>query len=247
MIRNINKIVFGFVLLISLSSVAFASTIDDVLLSAVANNNIELAKTAIAQGANVNYSKPSSDTPLTLAVKKRNAIMITYLLNSGADPNKKMDTISYLDTPLIRAVINDDLKSAQLLVQGGADINMPREMKDNRPLKSHLFSDGATPLILAIEKEFFDSPSLPMVQFLIAKGADVNLSNAYGYTPLMASAKWKMGVKTVAVARCQIAIELLKAGADPASRDDSGKTALQYAADTNFNSMLTVLLPVSPK
>lgn len=224
------------------SPLAFAGSMDDMLLTAVANNNLELAKTAVANGANVNYAKKDHYTPLTLAVKNKNAIMVAFLLNNGADSNQKMDRFSYLDTPLIFAVQNDDLKVAQMLVQSGADVNTPREMKNSGfPTNS----DGATPLIFAIQKELSDLPSLAMVQFLISKGADVNQANAHDYTPLMASAEYKWGKQQQT--RCQIAKALLQAGADPARKTDKGKTALQYAIDTNFVDMMNLLLPVSPK
>lgn len=86
------------------SSIACAGTMDDMLLNAVANNNLELAKTAVANGSNVNYAKRNHYTPLTLAVKNRNAIMVSFLINNGADPNQKMDKFSYWETPLNFAV-----------------------------------------------------------------------------------------------------------------------------------------------
>lgn len=140
---------------------------------------------------------------------------------------------------------NDDLKIAQILVQAGADVNIPREMKNSGLPNFPTNSDGATPLIFAIQKDMTDIPSLSMVQFLISKGADVNKSNDHGYTPLMASAEYKWGKQQQN--RCQIAKALLQAGADPASQNNKGKTALQYAIDTNFTDMINLLLPISPK
>lgn len=225
---------------------ASASTIDDVLLSAVNTNNLDLAKNAISQGANVNYLQPNGHTPLSLAVKKKNAVMTGILLASGADPNQRMETISYTDTPLIIAAVNDDLKIAQMLIQNGADVNMRREKRDNGVAQVTYSKDGSTPLIFAIEKDSIENPSLSMVQLLIAQGADVNLQNEQGYTPLMASVAHKWG-KESKIVRCQIAKALLQGGADPAAKDKRNKTALQYATDKNFTEMINLLLPVSPK
>jgi ankyrin repeat protein len=244
-LRILKTILLVVCLFVFTSSIALAGAMDDMLLNAVANNNLELAKTAVTNGADVNYAKKDHYTPLTLAVKNKNAVMVSYLLNSGADTNQKMDRFSYLDTPLIFAVENDDLKIAQMLVQAGADVNTPREMKKGGLLSFPTNADGATPLIFAIQKEMTDMPSLPMVQFLISKGADVNQANDHGYTPLMASAEYKWGKQQQN--RCQIAKVLLQAGADPVRQNDKGKTALQYAIDTNFVDMINLLLPISPK
>ena len=242
----LKKILLVACLFIFSSSIAFASEVmDDMLLNAVANNNLELAKMAGANGANMNYDKKNHYTPLTLAVKNKNVAMVSYLLNNGADPNQKTDRFSYLDTPLIFAVDNDDLAIAQMLVQAGADVNTPREMKKDDLFSFATNADAATPLIFAIQKEMTDRPSLLMVEFLVSKGADVNQANKYGYTPLMAVAEYKWGNQQQN--RCQIAKVLLQAGADPSKKNDKGKTALQYAIDTNFVEMINLLLPISPK
>lgn len=62
------------------SSIVASEVMDDMLLNAVANNNLELAKMAGANGANMNYDKKNHYTPLTLQCENKN--VAGYLLNN---------------------------------------------------------------------------------------------------------------------------------------------------------------------
>lgn len=239
------KVLIAISIVIGLNSMAFAGPVDDMLLNAIANNDLDMAQTAVENGADVNYVKTSNYTPLGLAAKNGNSEMVAFLLKNKANPNQKVELFSDYTTPLILAVEKDDLASAKLLVEAGANVNTPFQHKKETFVRFDADSNGSTPLILAIQKTLTDKPSLEMVQFLISKKANVNLATVSGFTPLMAAASYKWGNNQEK--RCRIAKELLNAGADPARKDKYGKIALQYAIDTNFKEMINLLLPVSPK
>ncbi len=222
-----------------------ASAADDLLLTGIVKNDMEIIKKAIAGGADINNAKKDQYTPLGVAVKSRNADVVEYLLKNKANPNIQMNPwLNYYTMPLIIAVENDDYKTVQLLLDAGANVNTAIAYKPDDGSGSNT-DKGNTPLILAIQKEGADSPSLQIAKLLISYKADVNQANANGYTPLMAAADYKWGntYKT----RVSIANALLKAGADPSRKNTNGKTALQFATDTDFKEMIKLLSSVSPK
>jgi len=59
------------------------------LQGAIIRDNVEAARTAIDQGADVNEPTVNGDTPLILAVWAHDKEMVRLLLDSGADPNIK--------------------------------------------------------------------------------------------------------------------------------------------------------------
>src|SRR5690606_17771184 len=76
--------------------------------------------------------------------------------------------------------------------------------------------DGATPLSLAAQIGFSDAVAL-----LSSKGARVDVPNAAGETPLISAVHRRdLGLLRI----------LLRAGADPDRRDNSGRSARDYAA-----------------
>lgn len=253
-IRFLKVIVIFFCLISISNSNVFASSIDDMLLNSSYNNDFEMVKTAVANGADVNYHKKNCCSPLGYAVINKNPTMAAYLLEQGADVNggfEKYTGASSLETPLLIAIANDDLQNIGLLVKAGADVNLARITVRENCMPGQAGRGLITPLIMAIKKEGGENPSPAVVQFLIMKNADVNQATTKeGFTPLMAAAcfdSFGYGNSDIGARRCMIAQALLKAGADPAYQDEHGKTALQYAIDANFREMIKILLPVSPK
>ncbi len=70
----------------------------------------------------------------------------------------------------------------------------------------------------------------------IDKGADVNLPTNKNYTPLMSAAKG---------GHIEIVKLLLDKGADPSTRDTSGKTALDYAIEKKNDAVVQLLAKIA--
>jgi ankyrin repeat protein len=76
------------------------------------------------------------------------------------------------------------------------------------------------------------SRDLETVRILIAQGADVNMAQAGGYTPLHQAA---------AAGLVELTRSLLEAGAKPDLRCDQGKTPADYARERSHEGVLQVL------
>ena len=75
----------------------------------------------------------SRPTPLYLAVKNRNVIMVQMLTAAGADVNINLERM----TPLYVAVENGDTEIVRMLIEAGADVNLEID-KDVRDTALHV-------------------------------------------------------------------------------------------------------------
>ena len=92
------------------------------------------------------------------------------LLDRGADINDREG--NFEATPLQRAADNGHLKTVKLLLDRGAEINTV----DNR---------GFSALSIASQPQSFGNVGNgELIEFLVAHGADLQVRNAHGQTPL---------------------------------------------------------------
>ena len=134
-----------------------------------------------------------------------------------------MNRSEYFDEPdaLVTAVLFSDFEAAQLLVAKGIDINAKNEM-------------GDTALIMAIEEDWVGTR---WIEFLLENGANVNLTDTEGDTPLDI-AKYQKREDI-----CTILLGYGAIGKDEPSanevRDDQVYDAFQHAnAVKNLNSLI---------
>ena len=120
-------------------------------------------------------------------------------LNSGATITGSTASSSFIKDMLLRSINDSDTSTAQLLIEKGADINFtdnngktPLHLatcKNNLEVVQQLINlpsirintmdnDGMTPLHWASQCGYTD-----IVDYLISKGAIINIQNANGYTP----------------------------------------------------------------
>ena len=114
---------------------------------------------------------------LTKAIHAGNATLVSDLLTTGANPN---DVDSRGWTPLAQAAEMENLEIIEILLTHNADPNQPS-------------SDGTTPLHAAVDIAIDgtiqsggkqgDEPVL-IIKRLLAAGANVELRNNHGETPL---------------------------------------------------------------
>ncbi|WP_121661722.1 M48 family metallopeptidase [Metabacillus litoralis] len=117
-------------------------------------------------------------------------------------------------SPLMQAIIDDDMEEVQSLLEDGADPNEVNEYGEN-------------PLIVAISYERHD-----YIPFLVEAGADPNLQDDYGWTPL---------IQAVMMEDVESGRLLLEAGADPALEDVDGLTAIDHATDLGYTKFVELL------
>ncbi|HXP86759.1 MAG TPA: ankyrin repeat domain-containing protein [Bryobacteraceae bacterium] len=176
------------------------------LLVAVQNGFYGFAGFLIEHGADVNLANAKGWSPLYLAVKNRDqestAIpgpstegvldFTQFLLEHKADPNVRIKadteihqgmTAAWLKeagaTPLLRAAICGDLTVVKMLLNHGADPQIPT-------------FDHTTPLMVAagvgwadgLLREYSEDETLEVVKLLLERGSDVNLANDHGITAL---------------------------------------------------------------
>lgn len=134
---------------------------DETALSiAVQNNDIQMAKLLVENGANVNIAKKDewSRSYLAEALSNEFIDMAKLLIEYGADANDEfwVQRFGYQDylTPLIWACDKDDLELCKILIEAGASI--------------HKEYGGYTPL----ERAAISSERC--TKYLIERGADIN-------------------------------------------------------------------------
>jgi ankyrin repeat protein len=184
------------------------------------------------------------------AARKGDVKKIQALLAS--DPKLVSDRDSEGNTPLHIAARYGQLEAAQALVAAGADVNiknteapfLPGDLWDVVGSSNHKDpvtllqvhgvnaadnKNGYTPLDMAA----FSVHYMPMVKFLIDKGADVNAKSAAGATPLF----W-------AVLRQQKdeVQYLVDHGADVNAADAYGDTILDMILHLQYTTMLPIIL-----
>jgi ankyrin repeat protein len=119
-------------------------------------------------------------------------------------------------TPLIGALLHNDMQEATRLLERGADPNEGR------------FA-GFPPVMLAIQRG-----DLPLLRLMIARGADLTIRDASGSTPLM----WAAANESAEIAVVQ---ELLSRGLDPLVANKAGETALDWASRRGDTPVVALL------
>lgn len=188
--------------------------------------SVILIQTLLDQGAKVDVPDAMMWTPLHYAAKWEEEEICQLLLEAGASVHV-LDTDMW--TPLHAASYSSCLEVAKLLLDRGADINA----------KTY---SNLTPLHFLIR--FSSSPEIEVIQEFIQAGANLDVQDIHGYTPLMMAAE--QGHLDV----CSI---LLKNGADTRLKNKDGRTALAIATtesttnalnNTNHTSIVDILSKV---
>ena len=197
------------------------------LMYAAMINNRQAAELLILFGARITFrSDKDGAFPLKIAVEFDSDEVLKILIKNGDDINQQF--INYwnsLNFPVYTslmhvAVSNKSYKVAKILIDARVNCNILGGVVKQ------------TPLFDAIEKK---DPQ--MIQYLIAGGADLNITNGYGLTPLINSVRYG----------CYECVKLLiDAGADVNWKDSDGETAFDYA-QTQSADIIDLLTPQEDK
>jgi ankyrin repeat protein len=128
-------------------------------------DTVHLLDTLVAAGADPCPQDPSGWTVLHSAAR-HDPEVVAFLIAHGCDVNARWEFNG--ETPLLKAIQQDQLESVQMLLQAGADPNA----------QSY---EGAIPLVKALWQSC-EYQTLEVCQLLLEYGADLDLPNCNGMT-----------------------------------------------------------------
>ncbi|MEL3909513.1 MAG: ankyrin repeat domain-containing protein, partial [Treponema sp.] len=163
----------------------------------------------VQQGGKVNVKNTRGETPLVSAVKTDNAETVRALFETETMGGEPLDSYSrdFLgDTALHTAVGWRALGAAEVVLQKTRDSGLLIGAKN---------AAGKTALHVAAQHG-----DIPFLNLLLAYGADVNIEDREGKTPLIDALLYDKNTTV---------LFLLKAGASSARQDIQGRTALHEA------------------
>jgi ankyrin repeat protein len=193
----------------------------------------------LAGGANPNVRDEQGETPLMrVALAHMRSLpdgapkierdydgIAKLLLDKGADVNARDPSgrtallIAVDGTASEHGVVGGDESIARLLVARGADVNLQDDL-------------GWSPLLTVVNL-WAEQPVL--VDFLLAKGADINARLKDGRTGLMLAAR---------LGKDERILSLLAKGADVNAQDNTGSTALMIAAAVKWEDQSLKMMKV---
>lgn len=172
---------------------------DTPLRLAVENDHLTVVETLVAAGASLHVlSSYDGYSVLDWASEQGKVLMMQAILGGGADVDAR-DRRG--DTALHKAIENYQQDAVDALLDAGADIEMKTRDNDSTPLWQAVAYDFRTAMLA-----------------LLQRGADVNVPNADGITPLHRVCKDRDEDTE------ELVELLLKWGADEAALTDSGKS-----------------------
>ena len=219
---------------------------------AVQNRHVDMARQLLESGADTEAADGSGELPLHLAIRTGADDMLELLLSHGAQVDGR--DLNYGQTPLMLAVREENIALVQRLLEADADLDAqslageehPRVLPSDVPVgtsqgvginRSGLPDRGMrypitgmkTPLSYATRQG-----NLALTRMLVEAGADIELADANGITPLINAI---LNHSVVNVNRSgksdhlAIAQYLVEAGANVNAVDWFGQTPLWAAVD----------------
>ncbi len=220
--------------------------------SAAMLGDVDLVNRYLQQGVSVNsqISKTIAKglSLLSISCRYGHQNLVRFLLDKKALINEK--TGNYLFVPLHHSVVQGSEEICRVLIYNDANLNI-EDVHGNTPLHwaaklgdrsmtdtlvsfdadiHHLNFNQQTPLFYATEHH-----NVEIVRMLLERGAEVNLKDTEGYTPLLRSLKRKGGSEVVKV--------LVSYNADASIRELSRNiTPLHLAVGQNDVELVKFLL-----
>ena len=138
------------------------------LIEATQRNDVETARRLIAAGTNVNAQDENRDSAFLLAGARGRLEILKLTLQAGADLKS---TNRYGGTALIPACHHGHVETVRELLKTAIDVNHVNRLGWTALLEVVILGDGSVPYV-------------EITRLLLARGADVNLPDKQGVTPL---------------------------------------------------------------
>jgi ankyrin repeat protein len=231
------------------------------LLYAARDGRVDLARTLLDAGADVNRREANDVAPLLMAITNDHMDVARLLIERGADVNA---ADFWGRTPLFSAVEirNRDysrtnehgidraraLEMITLLLDRGANPNA--RTKEIPPIRRWVTSLGDLTWINMIGQTPFIRASMSgditTMRLLLAKGADPKITTEGGTTALITAAGGNVAVQQSFVESRESSMEAVKLclelGIDVNAANETGFTAVMGAANKSWDDILEVLL-----
>lgn len=171
------------------------------LLAAADRGDVEAVRAALAAGANVNVRGAAGQSPLVLAAANHRAEVARVLVEAGGDVNQQDDR---KDSAFLLAGAEGDVATLRVVAPsadptilnrfGGTALIPAAErghveavrflLDETRVNVNHVNNLGWTALLEAIVLSSGGPPHQEIVRLLLAHGADPNIADRDGVTPL---------------------------------------------------------------
>lgn len=189
---------------------------------------------------------------LLAAAAQKDTAKVTVILKDTQYPINEVD--AQQNTALHIAVQQNEIDMAKQLIDHGASINQQNAIQDSPYL--YAGAEGRTEILaymlthatpdFAVHNRFGGNALIPAaekghlanVKLLVEDGREnINFQNNYGYTALIEAVGLREGTKIYQ----EIVQYLLAHGADKQIKDNSGRTAFDYAKQKGYTELSTIL------
>ncbi|CAB5541709.1 Ribulose-5-phosphate 4-epimerase and related epimerases and aldolases [Providencia rettgeri] len=195
-----------------------ASTLAHDFLTAAEQGQLEILKSCLEKGVDINTTNRQGRTAIVNASLNKHYECVSFLINAGADINKQDQTCF---NPFLLSCLNNDLTLLRIVLPA----------KPNLDLLTRFGGVGITP---ASEKGHVE-----IVRELLEKTEiNVNHTNFVGWTPLLEAIVLNDGGEK----QQQIVKLLLDHGANPHMTDKYGKKPLELAREKGYNEIVELLI-----
>jgi ankyrin repeat protein len=211
----------------------------DAMYAAALNGDAEAVRALLDAGADPGAALPEGQTALMTAARTGAADVVRALLEVGADARGVDAREGWLgQTALMWAAAAGHVEVMDVLIAAGADVNLQSSLIPTPPIEGGRsmgvsFSQLPKGRLAALHFAAREG-RLEATRALIAAGADLNLLDEYGSTPL---------ILAVVNGHLDVAGALIEAGADPKIADEWGRTAVFAATDLNTRDVLAFAQP----